>query len=180
MTSLAQIPAKICLTASGCLIHEEKVLLVKHKKVGSWLCPGGHIDLDQDELPHQAAEREFWEEAGVRVKAFSPDLIQSKDDSQYLPNPINSNLHWVCKDNYLARTQSKKKTNQCQVWHKGCEQHFNLMYLVKPATQDLSFTENEEETDDIAWFDLENLGEVKMHGNVEKEIGLCWEALCQV
>jgi 8-oxo-dGTP pyrophosphatase MutT (NUDIX family) len=57
-----------CLTAAGCLIHEDKVLLVKHKKLGLWLNPGGHID--PGELPHEAAEREFYEETGVFVEAF--------------------------------------------------------------------------------------------------------------
>ena len=105
---LQNIDAKVCLTAAGCLIHDGKVMLVKHKKVGAWLCPGGHID--PNELPHQAAEREFWEETGIKVKAFDPNLPAATDGSEYLPNPILTNLHWVSEDNYHIRTQGKKQT----------------------------------------------------------------------
>jgi ADP-ribose pyrophosphatase YjhB (NUDIX family) len=46
---------KICYTASATLIVEDKILLIKHKKLQTWLCPGGHID--PDETAHLAAER---------------------------------------------------------------------------------------------------------------------------
>jgi 8-oxo-dGTP pyrophosphatase MutT (NUDIX family) len=59
---------KLCYTAGGMLLHRSKVLLVKHKKLGIWLNPGGHID--EGELPHEAAQREFFEETGVRVRAL--------------------------------------------------------------------------------------------------------------
>ena len=34
----------------------EKFLLIKHRKTGKWLQPGGHIELDED--PEEAALRE--------------------------------------------------------------------------------------------------------------------------
>ncbi len=61
---------KICFTAGGILIHHNKVLLIKHKKLNMWLTPGGHVD--ERELPHQTAEREFLEETGIKVKAVEP------------------------------------------------------------------------------------------------------------
>ena len=51
---------RICFGSSGFLVNDGKVLLIKHKKLGIWLAPGGHID--GNELPEKAAEREFWEE----------------------------------------------------------------------------------------------------------------------
>lgn len=177
---LQTIDAKICLTAAGCLIHQDRVLLVKHKKVGSWLNPGGH--LDPDELPHQAAEREFWEETGVRVKAYSPNPITDQTGkSEYLPNPILTNLHWVSQDNYLIRTQGKKPTQQSQLWTKGsrkCEQHLSFIYLVQPEDpHQLEFRENVEETEGIGWFEraeLENLG---LYGNVLQEIKIAFSLI---
>ena len=168
MTSLQNINAKICLTASGCLIHKEKVMLVKHKKLGTWLCPGGHID--SNELPHRAAEREFWEETGMKVKAFTPKLPSTTDGSEYVPNPILTNLHWVSKDNYLIRTQGKKPTTNSKLWKKGCEQHCNFFYLVKPASDNLDFKQNIEETDGIGWFSLKELNKIDILGSVRQEI----------
>lgn len=46
----------------------DRVLLVREARDGRWCLPGGWVDaLD---LPHAAAEREFAEEAGLRVRAF--------------------------------------------------------------------------------------------------------------
>src|SRR3989338_4811759 len=42
-----------------------KTLLLKHKKLGVWLPPGGHVE--PNELPHEAALREVLEETGLSV-----------------------------------------------------------------------------------------------------------------
>ena len=46
-----------------------RVLLVKHKRLGTWLPPGGEIE--PDETPLQAAHRELFEETGL-VGRFAP------------------------------------------------------------------------------------------------------------
>src|SRR5688572_115523 len=99
MANLQSFNAKICLTASGTLIHQGKILLVKHKKLGFWLTPGGH--LEPGEMPHQAAEREFWEETSVKVKAAPMGFFPKTGDAQteFLPVPLSSNLHWVSREN---------------------------------------------------------------------------------
>ncbi len=43
-----------------------RVLLLKHKKYGCWLCPGGHIE--PGELPEDAVLREVAEETGLAVR----------------------------------------------------------------------------------------------------------------
>src|SRR5258708_915119 len=96
--------AKICYTAAGMLLIDGKVLLVKHKKLGIWLNPGGHIE--PNELPHLAAEREYFEETGVKVRAkFIQDLPQT-DAGEFVPTPILCNLHWVSRENFENRTKS--------------------------------------------------------------------------
>jgi len=45
-----------------------RVLLHKHRKLGLWLPPGGHVE--PNELPDDAAVREVLEETGVVVELF--------------------------------------------------------------------------------------------------------------
>lgn len=173
-TDLLSFPARICFTAAGCLIHQEKVLLVKHKKLGFWLCPGGHVE--DNELPHQTAEREFWEETGVKVKAVDLSLLESVDHTQYLPNPLASNLHWVCKDNYDHRVNDAPlSAEQAKRWSKGCEQHLGLVYLVEPAAESVEFFENVEETDGIQWFAESELAPFGIKPSILQEVCLAFD-----
>ncbi|HLT57873.1 MAG: NUDIX hydrolase [Limnochordales bacterium] len=48
------------------VVHQGRVLLLYHKRLGMWLPPGGHIE--PNELPDEAAVREVYEETGVRVE----------------------------------------------------------------------------------------------------------------
>ncbi len=58
------------VTASGIVLDEGgRLLLHRHKRLGRWLQPGGH--LDPGELPWQAAHRETAEETGL--DAVHPD-----------------------------------------------------------------------------------------------------------
>ena len=56
---------KVHVTASAIVLTDDhrRVLLHKHKRLGLWLQPGGHID--EGELPWQAALRETVEETGL-------------------------------------------------------------------------------------------------------------------
>lgn len=51
------------LTASGIVVGPRGVLLHRHKRLGLWLQPGGHID--PGETPAEAAHREVIEETGL-------------------------------------------------------------------------------------------------------------------
>ena len=50
------------------VVHDGATLLHEHEKLDMWLPPGGHVD--RDELPHEAALRETYEETGLE-----PDLV---------------------------------------------------------------------------------------------------------
>lgn len=166
---------KVCYTAAGILIHENKVLLVKHKKLRIWLNPGGHVE--GDELPHQTAEREFFEETGVKVRARDLDGLAEKLGSQeYQPNPILTNLHWVCAENFEQRQADPENFVPQAPWKKGCEQHLGFMYLVEPVGS-TEFTQDETETDGIAWFTQEEVQELETHDTIKAEVVYAFELL---
>lgn len=123
------------MTSIGWTVHQGKTLLVKHKKLGIWLAPGGHIE--EGELPHHAAEREFGEETGIKVKALDAHPTFEAKDTQTLPMPFYIGLHWINKPR----------------GDRGgfCEQHIGICYFVK-VLDDGHFLGQKEEVDDIGWF----------------------------
>jgi len=166
---------KVCYTVGGFLVHNHKTLLIKHKKLGFWLAPGGHIDTN--ELPHQTAEREFWEETGIKVKVIDPYIKPfSSSSSEYFPSPFATNLHWVCRENYQQRLKSSQPNKRFagKVWKKGCEQHLGFVYLVEPVAG-VEFKQNVEETDGIGWFSLEEIESLKTIEDIRLEANLAFE-----
>jgi 8-oxo-dGTP pyrophosphatase MutT (NUDIX family) len=61
------------VTASAIVIGPEGVLLHRHKRLGLWLQPGGH--LDPGEAPLAAARRETLEETGLHAPPRSPEVV---------------------------------------------------------------------------------------------------------
>ena len=166
----SNLSPKICLTAAGFLVENNKVLLVKHRKLGIWLAPGGHIE--EDEMPHKAAEREFWEETGVKVTALSTQkLLSGTDNSDYYPVPFSVNLHWISKEIYQRRLASNDPSRRVtdNVWKLGCEQHLVFTYVVK-AMGSTKFHQNIEESDGIGWFGLADLETMETIPEVRSEV----------
>jgi 8-oxo-dGTP pyrophosphatase MutT (NUDIX family) len=63
---VAHIHEKIDFTVAIFVVHDQKILLIHHRKLDKWLPLGGHIELDED--PEQAALREAKEESGLEVE----------------------------------------------------------------------------------------------------------------
>ena len=72
--------------ASGYLVKENKVLLVHHNRLDKWVPPGGH--LKEGEAPHEAAEREFFEETGLKVACMSAYPPAFVGDANATPLPL--------------------------------------------------------------------------------------------
>ncbi len=78
-------------TVTGYVMNKDhtKLLLVQHKKLGKWLPPGGH--LEANELPHECAIRETFEETGVRVilvkDPTEPDFTLKGTVDVQIPRP---------------------------------------------------------------------------------------------
>lgn len=66
---------KVHFTASAIVVGSRGVILHRHKRLGLWLQPGGHID--PGESPAEAVVREVREETGLPVRhaADGPHLI---------------------------------------------------------------------------------------------------------
>lgn len=84
------------VTGSAIVIGDAGVLLLKHKRLGLWLQPGGHIDAG--ETPWEAALREAIEETGLELELVDGELIgvdvhdggrgHTHLDLRYLVRPI--------------------------------------------------------------------------------------------
>ncbi len=59
------------VTGSAIVVGPRGVVLLRHKRLGLWLQPGGHID--QGETPWEAALREAHEETGLNVSYADVD-----------------------------------------------------------------------------------------------------------
>lgn len=62
------------VSASAIVVGPRGVLLHRHKRLGVWLQPGGHVDAG--ETPWAAARREAAEETGLPIAAADPALIE--------------------------------------------------------------------------------------------------------
>ncbi|MGC8629259.1 MAG: NUDIX hydrolase [Candidatus Micrarchaeia archaeon] len=137
---------KKCIVA-GCIITKEgKVLLVRHKKLGVWLYPGGHVE--ENEQPHEAAKREAFEETGMRVRLVSCGGIKiSAKEAKSLPMPFVILLEHV-------------------PYKTGAHSHFDLVYVARPIGG--KATLNKKESTSIGWFSKEQIPRLKTFENVKE------------
>jgi len=73
------------ITGSAIVIGARGVVLLKHKRLGLWLQPGGHVDVG--ETPWDGALREAHEETGLVVR-FAADV-----DDAGLPALVHVDVH---------------------------------------------------------------------------------------
>jgi 8-oxo-dGTP pyrophosphatase MutT (NUDIX family) len=69
-------------TATTFVVWRGGVLLHKHKKLGRWFPPGGH--LEPHELPDEAAVREVLEESGVQVALIGERALPVHEPRQLI------------------------------------------------------------------------------------------------
>jgi ADP-ribose pyrophosphatase YjhB (NUDIX family) len=130
-------------TATTFVVHQDKVLLHRHKRYGVWLPAGGHIE--RDELPEIAAVREVKEETGLDVTLYNPDrqIFMPDDEACQLHRPM-----------YLM-------LENINPYH----QHIDFIYYATAVSNQLNPANGE--TDRIKWFNETDLMTTKMPTNVQ-------------
>jgi len=84
------------LAVEAVVIRDEKILLIQRQDDGLWAVPGGLAEVGESLA--QAAERELWEEAGVRGKAVQ--LLGMYDSLKW---PMRTRMQ-LCTAQFLIHT----------------------------------------------------------------------------
>ncbi|MST00004.1 MAG: NUDIX domain-containing protein [Pedosphaera sp.] len=91
--AVAHIHEKIDFTVAIFIVHQDKVLLIHHRKLDKWLPLGGHIELDED--PEQAALREAREESGLEVELIGERPPTTELGTRALIGPRFLDIHRI-------------------------------------------------------------------------------------
>ncbi|MCL1996046.1 MAG: NUDIX domain-containing protein [Defluviitaleaceae bacterium] len=137
-------------TATGIVFNDAyEILMIKHKKFGVWLPPGGHVDIN--ELPCEAVLREIFEETGISAKV----ITSSKDEKNLadlhcreLPLPLEILLEDIDGD--------------------GSHNHIDMIYLCTAENPALKLHKNE--VDDIGWFSVAEIMQLETFDNVRHTV----------
>jgi len=125
------------------VVHDNKVLLVFHKKLKKWLPPGGHID--DNELPDETAVREVKEETGIDIELIGEKQHKMSDIVKPLFRPEVVQLEDIEHNNEV-------------------HQHIDLFYLAVPKTHKICMSD---ESVDVRWFLLKDMKKEKVPENIK-------------
>jgi len=125
---------RYCFVATAYLVRDGQTLLLKHKKLGMWLPPGGHIE--DGESPDEAVLREVLEETGLEAEFVASPRAPVLDD---------------------GRVVSLHEPHRVQIEEiPGHNHHIDLIYYLraKPGAH----AHRPDESDDIRWHTHDALG----------------------
>jgi 8-oxo-dGTP pyrophosphatase MutT (NUDIX family) len=108
-------------------------LLLFHRKLLTWLPPGGHIE--PHELPDDAARREVMEEAGVEVELMGAPGIRGSDSGRQLLRPEGIQVEQISPGH----------------------EHIDLIYFARPVRLPTIPVSDNEEAQQIGWYGLEQI-----------------------
>lgn len=119
-------------TVAVFVVHEGRVLLHFHPKLGIWLPPGGHIE--PNELPDEAAVREVEEETGVLAQLVGERALPIAYPTQ-LVVPAGIQLENIPPDH----------------------QHIDFVYFARPLPNGHTIDPKYAEQDHVGWYDPEEM-----------------------
>lgn len=131
------------ITSSVYVVYKNKVLLHKHKKYNTLFPLGGKMN--QDEVPHETAIREVYEESGLKVELFNKDTELSLGRVVQLHNPMYTLLE--------------------NVGHEV--ENIDFIYFARALTSDVKPQKGESK--ELYWFtkeEIENNDTIKIHVKV--------------
>lgn len=126
------------------------MLLHRHRKLGMWLPPGGHIE--PGELPDEAAAREVFEETGVEVVLLG-ERREDVEDPRQLHRPAGVQLERIGPDH----------------------EHIDLIYFAVPAGS--TAVEPESDEDLAGWYGPDQWAALPLNAEVR---GWCERAIAEV
>lgn len=132
-------------TASGVIFHNDKVFLINHKKMNTWLYPGGHIE--ENESPEDALLREIMEETGYSVRIVRHNTYDYKDEKAAT----------MCRPFCILEEEISANSD---AYHK----HIDIVYICELSSTIVA--ENHENTPH-GWFTLEEVLKLEMMDNVK-------------
>ena len=121
----------IDFTVAIFVVHERKVLLIHHRKLGKWLPLGGHVELNED--PEAAALREAKEESGLDVELLGERPPTTEQGTRALIAPRFLDIHRIT----------------------DTHEHIGMIYWARPRGGKLALSEGEHHG--IEWFTAEQL-----------------------
>jgi 8-oxo-dGTP pyrophosphatase MutT (NUDIX family) len=130
---MAHIHEKIDFTVAIFVVHQGKVLLILHRKLGKWLPLGGHIELDEE--PETAAQREAREESGLEVELIGERPPTTEAGTRALIAPRFLDIHKIT----------------------DTHEHIGMIYWARPKGGNVELRLAAEEHHDIRWCSLEDL-----------------------
>ncbi len=138
-----------CVVASGVLVEDGRVLLIRHPRLGVWIYPGGHVE--PNETPREAAEREFKEETGLMVEVVGPRHGIGGDGVTEEPLPLTILLETV------------RYPDEVHI-------HYDLVFLVRMVGGQLR---------EGRWFAADELEGLETYENVKEVLRLALRATGQ-
>lgn len=125
---MEEIEKHFCVSVYVYNPKRKEFLLVHHKKLGVWVQPGGHVEIN--ESPEEAAVREVFEETGLKIKIIGERKPRESD--YILPLAIQKN---EISDTHI---------------------HMDFVYVAY-VVEENDLVLNEQESTGIAWFTLDEI-----------------------